>query len=205
MKLVIATNNIHKINEIRHLLNERIELLTLGDIGCHDELPETKMTIEENAAQKAFFIYERFNFNCFADDTGLEIDALKGEPGVFSARYAGENCTYEDNIRKVLNAMQEKKDRTARFRTVIALVINGKIKTFEGIVEGIIRDQKRGSNGFGYDPIFQPGGFEKTFAEISLAEKNRICTGPLPQNWSPICKYCINVVQHAYIINAQWL
>jgi len=174
MKLVIATNNIHKINEIRHLLNEKIELLSLGDIGCRAELPETEMTLEGNAVQKALYIYEHFNVNCFADDTGLEIDALKGEPGVFSARYAGENCTYEDNIRKVLTAMQEKKNRSARFKTVIALVINGKIETFEGIVEGMIRDQKLGNNGFGYDPIFQPAGLEKTFAEISLEEKNRI-------------------------------
>jgi len=174
MKLVIATNNIHKINEIRHLLNEKIELLSLGDIGCRAELPETEMTLEGNAVQKALYIYEHFNVNCFADDTGLEIDVLKGEPGVFSARYAGENCTYEDNIRKVLTAMQEKKNRSARFKTVIALVINGKIKTFEGIVEGMIRDQKLGNNGFGYDPIFQPAGLEKTFAEISLEEKNRI-------------------------------
>ena len=174
MKLVIATNNIHKINEIRHLLNEKIELLSLGDIGCQTQLPETEMTIEGNAAQKAFFIYERYTINCFADDTGLEIEALKGEPGVFSARYAGENCTHEDNIRKVLTAMQEKKNRSARFKTVIALVINGKIKTFEGIVEGIIREKEKGKNGFGYDPIFQPAGLEKTFAEISLEEKNRI-------------------------------
>ncbi|MBP1668224.1 MAG: non-canonical purine diphosphatase [Bacteroidetes bacterium] len=174
MKLVIATNNIHKINEIRHLLNEKIELLSLGDIGCRAELPETEMTLEGNAVQKALYIYEHFNVNCFADDTGLEIDVLKGEPGVFSARYAGENCTYEDNIRKVLTAMQEKKNRSARFKTVIALVINGKIETFEGIVEGMIRDQKLGNNGFGYDPIFQPAGLEKTFAEISLEEKNRI-------------------------------
>jgi len=174
MKLVIATNNIHKINEIRHLLNEKIELLSLGDIGCRAELPETEMTLEGNAVQKALYIYEHFNVNCFADDTGLEIDVLKGEPGVFSARYAGENCTYEDNIRKVLTAMQEKKNRSARFKTVIALIINGKIETFEGIVEGMIRDQKLGNNGFGYDPIFQPAGLEKTFAEISLEEKNRI-------------------------------
>jgi len=174
MKLVIATNNIHKINEIRNLLNEKIELLSLGDIGCRVELPETEMTLEGNAVQKALYIYEHFNVNCFADDTGLEIDVLKGEPGVFSARYAGENCTYEDNIRKVLTAMQEKKNRSARFKTVIALVINGKIETFEGIVEGMIRDQKLGNNGFGYDPIFQPAGLEKTFAEISLEEKNRI-------------------------------
>jgi len=174
MKLVIATNNIHKINEIRNLLNEKIELLSLGDIGCRVELPETEMTLEGNAVQKALYIYEHFNVNCFADDTGLEIDVLKGEPGVFSARYAGENCTYEDNIRKVLTAMQEKKNRSARFKTVIALIINGKIETFEGIVEGMIRDQKLGNNGFGYDPIFQPAGLEKTFAEISLEEKNRI-------------------------------
>ena len=174
MKLVIATNNIHKINDIRNLLNEKIELLSLGDIGCRAELPETEMTLEGNAVQKALYIYEHFNVNCFADDTGLEIDVLKGEPGVFSARYAGENCTYEDNIRKVLTAMQEKKNRSARFKTVIALIINGKIETFEGIVEGMIRDQKLGNNGFGYDPIFQPAGLEKTFAEISLEEKNRI-------------------------------
>jgi len=174
MKLVFATNNIHKINEIRHLLNEEIEILTLGDIGCRVELPETEGTIEGNAAQKAFFVYTHYSINCFADDTGLEIEALNGEPGVFSARYAGENCTYEDNIRKVLTAMQEKKNRSARFKTVIALVINGKLEIFEGIVEGVIRDQKRGNNGFGYDPIFQPAGLEKTFAEISLEEKNRI-------------------------------
>lgn len=174
MKLVFATNNIHKINEIRHLLNEEIEILTLGDIGCRVELPETEGTIEGNAAQKASFVYTHYTINCFADDTGLEIEALNGDPGVFSARYAGENCTYEDNIRKVLTAMQEKKNRSARFKTVIALVINGKLEIFEGIVEGVIRDQKRGNNGFGYDPIFQPAGLEKTFAEISLEEKNRI-------------------------------
>jgi len=174
MKLVIATNNIHKINEIHHLLNDKIELLSLGDIGCSIELPETSMTLEGNAVQKALFIYNRYKINCFADDTGLEIDALKGEPGVFSARYAGENCSYEDNIRKVLAAMQKKENRTAIFRTVIALIINGKIKTFEGIIEGIIRDKKSGRNGFGYDPIFQPAGLEKTLAEITLEEKNRI-------------------------------
>ena len=174
MKLVIATNNIHKINEIRHLLNEKIELLSLAEIGCTADIPETQMTLDGNAAQKAFFIYKRFKINCFADDTGLEIDALGGEPGVFSARYAGKNCRYEDNIRKVLSAMKDKKNRSARFRTVIALVINGEIKTFEGIVEGTIRTKKRGRNGFGYDPIFQPAGLLKTFAEISLEEKNRI-------------------------------
>jgi XTP/dITP diphosphohydrolase len=174
MQLVIATNNIHKIKEIRHLLNEKIELLSLSDIGCGIELPETSMTIEGNAAQKAFFIYDRFKFNCFADDTGLEIDALKGEPGVFSARYAGENCSYEDNIRKVLSAMQQKANRSAKFRTVIALVINGELKTFEGVVEGIIGFKKIGRNGFGYDPIFQPAGLKKTFAEITLEEKNKI-------------------------------
>jgi XTP/dITP diphosphohydrolase len=174
MKLVIATNNIHKIKEIRHLINEKIELLSLGDIGCKIHIPETEMTIEGNAAQKAFFIYKRFKINCFADDTGLEIDALKGEPGVYSARYAGENCSYEDNIRKVLSAMEHMENRSARFRTVIALIINGKIKSFEGIVDGIIRDKERGKNGFGYDPIFQPSGLEKTFAEISLEEKNKI-------------------------------
>jgi XTP/dITP diphosphohydrolase len=174
MKLVIATNNIHKINEIRHLLNEKIELLSLSDIGCQIQIPETEKTIEGNAAQKAFFIYDRYMINCFADDTGLEIEALHGEPGVFSARYAGDNCSYEDNITKVLTAMHEMKNRSARFKTVIALIINGKLQTFEGIVEGIIRNERKGSNGFGYDPIFQPAGLDRTFAEISLEEKNRI-------------------------------
>jgi XTP/dITP diphosphohydrolase len=174
MKLVFATNNVHKFKEIRHLLNDKIELLSLPDIGFADDIPETKMTIKENAIQKAFFIYKRFRMNCFADDTGLEIDALKGEPGVFSARYAGENCNFEDNIRKVLSSMEKESNRSARFITVIALVINGELKTFEGTVEGIIRSQKSGTNGFGYDPIFQPAGLEKTFAEISLEEKNKI-------------------------------
>jgi XTP/dITP diphosphohydrolase len=174
MKLVIATNNIHKVNEIRHLLNEKIELLSLADIGCKADIPETEMTLEGNASQKALYIYERFKFNCFADDTGLEIDALNGEPGVFSARYAGKNCSYEDNIRKVLSAMKGQVNRNARFRTVIALIINGKIRLFEGVIEGIIRDGRSGKNGFGYDPIFQPAGLKKTFAELTLQEKNRI-------------------------------
>ncbi len=174
MKLLIATNNLHKVQEIRHALDQRIELLTLNDIGFSGDIPETEKTVEGNAIQKAFFIYERYRINCFADDTGLEIEALNGEPGVYSARYAGEDCCFENNINKVLAAMQSVKNRSALFRTVIALIMDGKLITFEGIVKGMICDKRRGENGFGYDPIFQPEGLDKTFAEISLEEKNRL-------------------------------
>jgi len=174
MKLLIATNNLYKIQEIRHALDQRIELLTLNDIGFSGDIPETEKTVEGNAIQKAFFIYEHCRINCFADDTGLEIDALNGEPGVYSARYAGEDCCFENNINKVLAAMQPVKNRSARFRTVIALIMDGKLITFEGIVKGTICEKRRGENGFGYDPIFQPEGLDKTFAEISLEEKNNI-------------------------------
>jgi len=174
MKLAIATNNTFKIEEIRHALGQQIELLTLNDIGFNGDIPELEKTIEGNAIQKAFFIYDRYKINCFADDTGLEIEALNGEPGVYSARYAGESCCFENNINKVLAAMQSVQNRTARFRTVIALIINGKLKTFEGIVKGKICNEKRGEYGFGYDPIFQPAGLNKTFAEIPLEEKNKI-------------------------------
>lgn len=174
MRLVFATNNIHKVNEIRRVLSQQFELLTLDDIGYKGSIPELDTTIEGNAIQKAFFIYNRYKINCFADDTGLEIDALHGEPGAFSARYAGQNCDFEDNINKVLSAMKGIKNRSARFRTIIALLWNGRLVTFEGIVTGIIAKARKGANGFGYDPIFQPDGLKKTFAEISLDEKNRI-------------------------------
>lgn len=174
MKFVIATNNIFKVEEIRHALGRRIELLTLNDIGFSGDIPESEKTIEGNAIQKARYIYERYKINCFADDTGLEIEALNGEPGVYSARYAGEGCRFEDNIKKVLSAMRTAQNRSARFRTVIALIINGKPETFEGVVKGIICKRKRGKNGFGYDPIFQPEGMNKTFAEIPLEEKNKM-------------------------------
>ncbi len=174
MKLVFATNNHHKINELQAILGRGFELLSLEDIGCHEEIPEEQPTLEGNAGQKAFFIYEKYGYPCFADDTGLEIDTLNGEPGVCSARYAGEARDSQANMDKVLKKLENIKDRRARFRTVISLVMNGQEKQFEGIVEGEIITEKRGNTGFGYDPIFLPRGFQKTFAEMSLDEKNQI-------------------------------
>jgi XTP/dITP diphosphohydrolase len=172
--LVFATNNKHKLEEIRHLATPHIHLLGLSDIGFAGDIPEEMDTIEGNAAQKAWFIYNKYEINCFADDTGLEIDALHGEPGVFSARYAGENCSFEDNMNKVLAALEKTENRKARFRTVIALVENGKLITFQGEIQGVITREKHGLQGFGYDPVFLPDGFYRTFAEMDLAEKNRI-------------------------------
>ena len=174
MKLVFATNNHHKINELQAILGRGFELLSLEDIGCHEEIPEEQPTLEGNAGQKAFFIYEKYGYPCFADDTGLEIDTLNGEPGVCSARYAGEARDSQANMDKVLKKLENIKDRRARFRTVISQVMNGQEKQFEGIVEGEIITEKRGNTGFGYDPIFLPRGFQKTFAEMSLDEKNQI-------------------------------
>ena len=174
MKLVFATNNHHKINELQAILGRGFELLSLEDIGCHEEIPEEQPTLEGNAGQKAFFIYEKYGYPCFADDTGLEIDTLNGEPGVCSARYAGEARDSQANMDKVLKKLENIKNRRARFRTVISLVMNGQEKQFEGIVEGEIITEKRGNTGFGYDPIFLPRGFQKTFAEMSLDEKNQI-------------------------------
>jgi XTP/dITP diphosphohydrolase len=180
--LIVATNNKHKFEEIRQVIGEKVELQNLTDIGFEGEIPEEQDTLEGNAAQKAFFIYNRYGLNCFADDTGLEIDSLGGEPGVFSARYAGENCTFEDNMDKVLKKMTGKTDRRARFRTVIALVENGHLTYFQGEIHGIILHEKRGKKGFGYDPIFQPEGHQKTFAEMSLAGKNQISHRALAMN-----------------------
>ncbi len=174
MKLVFATNNQHKLKEIQHILGDRIELLGLKDIGCDEDIPETCPTLEGNASQKAFYIFNKYGNNCFADDTGLEIEALNGEPGVYSARYAGEEKSAEANMEKVLLGMREIKNRKARFRTVISLVIDGEEILFEGIVNGKIRTDKRGDEGFGYDPIFQPDGYLETFAEMNLNEKNKI-------------------------------
>jgi XTP/dITP diphosphohydrolase len=172
--LVFATNNKHKLEEIRHVASPHIHLLSLSDLGFTGDIPEEEDTIEGNAAQKAWFIYDRYGINCFADDTGLEIDALHGEPGVYSARYAGENCSFEDNMNKVLAAMEGIENRKARFRTVIALVENGKLTTFQAEIQGVITREKHGLQGFGYDPVFLPDGFDRTFAEMVLAEKNRI-------------------------------
>ena len=174
MKLVFATNNLHKLNEIRNIISKDIELASLSDINCTDDIPETGDTLEENASQKSFYIYKKFGIDCFADDTGLEIEALDNRPGVYSARYAGEGCNFEDNMNKVLLELQGLENRKACFRTVISLIISGKEIQFEGRVNGTILKEKQGQQGFGYDPIFKPDGYEQTFAEISLSLKNRI-------------------------------
>jgi len=174
MKIVFATNNLNKLSEIQSLVPNGIEILSLRDINCNEELPETRLTLEGNALQKAEFVFDNYGYNCFADDTGLEIDALNGEPGVYSARYAGENCLAEDNIRKVLDKLKGEKVRWAKFRTVIALIINGKETLFEGECNGSITQTKDGEEGFGYDPIFLPDDSELTFAQMSKKEKGKI-------------------------------
>ena len=174
MKLVFATNNPNKLAEIRMLVPSSIEILSLKDINCNEELPETSDNLEDNAAQKAYYVFDNYGFNCFADDTGLEIDALDGRPGVYSARYAGEKCIAEDNMQKVLSEMQGEDNRDACFRTIISLVIDGKEFQFEGQVDGQIIPEKWGDQGFGYDPIFLPDGFEVSFAQMSVQKKNEI-------------------------------
>jgi XTP/dITP diphosphohydrolase len=174
MKLVFATNNPHKLQEIQHLLGDSIELLNLSDIHCNEDIPENQETLEGNAAEKSFYIYNKYRFNCFADDTGLEIEALNGEPGVYSARYAGAERSAELNMNLVLLKMAEIKNRKARFRTVISLVIDGNEIQFEGIVDGQILKEKRGTTGFGYDPIFLPDESNLSFAEMPMNEKNKI-------------------------------
>ena len=173
-KFVFATNNIHKLREVAAIVGHQIELLSLNDIGCHDDIPETSDTLEGNALLKARYVYERYHTNCFADDTGLEVEALGGAPGVYSARYAGEGHNSEENIKKLLHELEGKDNRKARFRTVFALIINGKEHFFEGIVRGEIIARKRGTSGFGYDPVFVPEGFTQTFAEMSDGQKNKI-------------------------------
>ena len=174
MELVFATNNQHKLEELQAILGNHFKLLSLNDIGCDEEIPEDHPTLEGNASQKAYFIFNKFGYNCFADDTGLEIEALNGEPGVYSARYAEEEKSAEANMNKVLQKLAKIKSRDARFRTVISLVIDGAEKQFDGVVEGEILTEKRGVSGFGYDPIFQPKGFLQTFAEMNLTDKNKI-------------------------------
>lgn len=174
MKLVFATNNQHKLQELKQLLGGSIELLSLNDINCYEDIPEDQETLEGNAAEKSFYIFNKFGINCFADDTGLEIDELNGEPGVYSARYAGEEKSPEKNIELVLQKLSEIKNRKARFRTVISLVINGHEVQFEGIVDGHILEEKKGISGFGYDPIFQPDESTLSFAEMSMDAKNKI-------------------------------
>ena len=173
MKLVFATNNIHKIKEVRAILNEGIQLLTLSDIDCSDELPETAATFEGNALQKARYVYDKFGINCFADDSGLEVDALNGNPGIYSARYAGTHNNI-DNMTKLLLELKDETNRKAQFISVIVSIIDGEQKSFEGIIRGSITNQAKGATGFGYDPVFIPEGDSRTFAEMKPAEKNLI-------------------------------
>lgn len=175
MKLVFATNNKHKLDEVRKITSHHpVEIVSLAEINCFDDIPETADTLEGNALQKAHYIQEKFGLNCFADDTGLEVEALNNAPGVYSARYAGPGHDSEANMKKLLHEMEGKENRKARFRTVIALVWNGKTYTFDGVVNGTITTTKRGENGFGYDPIFIPEGYEQTFAELGNDIKNQI-------------------------------
>ncbi|MBP1630415.1 MAG: Nucleoside-triphosphatase rdgB [Bacteroidetes bacterium] len=171
---VIATNNKHKVEEIQHVLGDKVNIITLRDLGCKDEIPEDQDTLEGNARQKARYIWDKFQKNCFADDTGLEVDALGGRPGVYSARYAGERCSFDDNIDLLLEEMGGKTNRNARFRTVICLIEEGKEFFFEGKCEGTITTERYGKKGFGYDPVFMPKGYGESFAEMSLDEKNKI-------------------------------
>lgn len=173
LKLVFATNNKNKLKEVEAML-PYFEIVSLEAINCFEDIPETSDTLEGNAIIKANFITEKYGLNCFADDTGLEVEALNNEPGVYSARYAGENCTPEDNIQKLLKELGNNLNRKAQFRTAVALNIEGKQYIFEGICKGEILKEKHGENGFGYDPIFKPEGFSKSFAEMNLDEKGKI-------------------------------
>lgn len=172
--IVFATNNAHKADEIRQILKGRYNLLTLADIGCHDDIPETAETLEGNAELKARYVHERYGYDCFADDTGLEVEALDGAPGVYSARYAGPGHDSQANMAKLLSELEGKDNRNARFRTVIALVIGGDMVLVDGIVEGHITEIPSGNDGFGYDPVFMPSGYDRTFAQMSADEKNAI-------------------------------
>ncbi|MCB0469980.1 MAG: non-canonical purine NTP diphosphatase [Flavobacteriaceae bacterium] len=174
MQLVFATNNRNKLKEVQALVLEPIQLLSLEDIDCLEDIPETQPTIEGNAIQKIEYLKKHYNIDGFADDTGLEVKALHGEPGVFSARYAGDQRNAQDNMDKLLKNLEGKTNRSAQFKTVIALTLKGQLHTFTGICKGTILTEKRGDQGFGYDPIFQPEGYEQTFAEMDLALKNQI-------------------------------
>ena len=174
MKLVFATNNLNKLKEVQEMLPDTIELLSLKDINCFDEIDETETTLEGNAKLKADYITTNFGFNCFADDTGLEVESLDGKPGVYSARFAGEPANSENNMQKLLVDLEHKKNRKAQFRTAISLNINDQKFIFEGICKGEILKKKQGEKGFGYDPIFKPEGYNQSFSEMSSEEKNTI-------------------------------
>ena len=174
MKLVFATNNLNKLAEVQKMLPTTIELLSLKDINCFDDIEETATTLEGNAQIKANHISEKYGYNCFADDTGLEVSALNGAPGVYSARYAGEPTNAENNMQKLLNELHNQTNRDAQFRTSICLNLNGEQFLFDGVCKGQILSEKQGEQGFGYDPIFQPEGYKKSFAEMTAKEKNKI-------------------------------
>ncbi|MBX9186483.1 non-canonical purine NTP diphosphatase [Bacteroides sp. K03] len=186
-KLVFATNNLHKLEEVSAILGNQIELLSLNDINCHTDIPETADTLEGNALLKSRFIYENYGMNCFADDTGLEVEALEGAPGIYSARYAGDGHNSEANMIKLLDNLKEKKNRKAQFRTAISLIIDGKEYLFEGIIKGEIGIIKKGDSGFGYDPIFVPEGYNETFAELGSDIKNKISHRALAIN--KLCEF----------------
>lgn len=174
LSLVFATNNKHKVTEVQHAIGNKVNIISLMEVGITEEIPEDYPTLQENALQKARYVYEKTGYSCFADDTGLEVESLNWDPGVYSARYAGEAKDPKENIRKLLYNLEGKENRRARFRTVIALIVDGKEYIFEGTVWGKIIEEERGVNGFGYDPIFLPDGFSQTFAELSLDVKNQI-------------------------------
>ena len=181
-KFVFATNNAHKLEEVTAILGDKIELLSMKDIHCHADIPETADTLEGNALLKARYIFENYNMDCFADDTGLEVEALNGAPGVYSARYAGDAHNSEANMRKLLQDMEGIENRKAQFRTVFSLIINGKEHLFEGIVKGEITKHRCGSSGFGYDPVFIPEGYTQTYAEMGNTLKNKISHRALATN-----------------------
>ncbi len=173
IELVFATNNVHKLEEVQAIVGDKFKIKSLADIDCHDDIPETGETFQENAQQKTDYLVNKYTMNCFGDDSGLEIDALNGEPGVYSARYSGSR-DMERNIDLVLEKLGDNSNRTARFKTVISLYLNGQQYFFEGAIEGTIIKEKKGEKGFGYDPIFIPNGYDRTFAEMSAEDKNAI-------------------------------
>ena len=190
-KLVFATNNAHKLKEVSTILGNNIEFLSLDDINCHSDIPETADTLEGNALLKSRFIHSNYGMNCFSDDTGLELEVLNGAPGVYSARYAGENHDSEANMLKLLHNMKGLTNRNARFRTVISLILNEKEYLFEGIVNGKITAERQGYSGFGYDPIFIPEGYDKTFAELGDEIKNKI--SHRAQAVHKLCKFLTSI------------
>ena len=191
-KLVFATNNAHKLEEIRAILGDQVEVLSLKDIHCEADIPETADTLEGNAALKAEYVYRNYGLDCFADDTGLEVEALNGEPGVYSARYAGDGHNAEANMLKLLHAMEGMENRKAQFRTAFALIIDGKEHLFEGVIKGEIIKTRKGNSGFGYDPIFVPEGYTQTFAEMGNELKNKISHRAIATN--KLCKF-LNSIQ----------